>query len=188
MSEQTYKRTEKIIIILMLVGMVAMFQPWFRSVAAWVDLISAEAEFGKMFGRDIAPVIFRYGFYILLLSTVAFTVLSHYNAEELQRAEAEKGKALTWLLICLPVVIGFTLVINMSGGFNVAAFIGVLAFACAIAIWHWRRWGVVGYTLASMIWVGMALTGSADMITAVLNLILAIITIALLWSRRELLH
>ncbi len=185
MSEQSYKRTEKIIIILMLVGLAAMFQPWFRSVAAWFDIFAVDADFGRLYSREVAPMVFRYGFYILLLSTVAFTVLSHYSVEELNRALAEKGRLLTWLLIALPVIIGFTLLVNMANGFNLAAFWSVFAFVCAIAIWYWRRWGVVGYALISLGWMGMAVGGSAYFITAVFNLVLAIIIVALLWSRRE---
>ena len=188
MSEQNYKRTEKIIIILMLVGLIAMFQPWFSSVAGLFDNFAADANLGRMYSREIAPTIFRYGFYILLLSTIAFTVLSHYSVEDLEQAITEKGKILTWLLIALPVVIGFTLLINMANGFNLAAFLGVFAFVCAIAIWHWRRWGVVGYSVISLAWVGMAISGSAELITAVLNLILTVVVIALLWPRRKKLH
>lgn len=188
MSEQTYKRTEKIIIILMIIGMIAMFQPWFRSVATMFDPFTAEGGLGRAYSREVAPSVFRYGFYILLLSTVAFIVLSHYSVEELERAVAEKGKVLTWLLVLLPVYVGFALLINLSVGFNLAALLGVLAFSFAIAIWHWRRWGVIGYVLVSLGWMVMAVMGTAEMITAVVNLILTIIIIALLWPRREKLH
>ena len=188
MSEKSYKRAEKIIIILMILGMLTMFQPWFRSVASLFDPLSAEGDFGRTYSREIAPMVFRYGFYIVLLSTVAFIVLSHYNVDELQRAVAEKGKALTWLLIALPVFVGFVLLINLSIGLNLAALLGVLAFVFAIAIWHWRRWGVVGYVLTSIGWMVMAVMGTAEMNTAVINFILTIVMLVLIWPRREKFH
>jgi hypothetical protein len=54
MSRSTYNLIERLIIALMLIGMVGMFQPFL------VDL-------------------YRYGFLLLLLSTVAFIIISHLS-------------------------------------------------------------------------------------------------------------
>ncbi len=54
MSQKIYRRAERIIIALMLLGMVAMFQP-------------------------IVLGLFRYGFLLVLFSTLAFIVFSHLS-------------------------------------------------------------------------------------------------------------
>jgi hypothetical protein len=54
MSRQTYSRIERAIIALMLLGMVGMFQP-------------------------VAVVLYRYGFLLLLFSTIGFIVISHVS-------------------------------------------------------------------------------------------------------------
>jgi hypothetical protein len=54
MSRQTYARIERAIIALMLIGMAGMFQPF-------------------------AVALYRYGFLLLLLSTIAFIVISHVS-------------------------------------------------------------------------------------------------------------
>jgi hypothetical protein len=52
MSQKTYRRAERVIISLMLVGIAGMFQP-------------------------IAIGLYRYGFLLLLLSTILFIIISH---------------------------------------------------------------------------------------------------------------
>jgi hypothetical protein len=52
MSQKTYRRIERAIIALMLLGIAGMFQP-------------------------IAIELYRYGFLLLLLSTILFIVISH---------------------------------------------------------------------------------------------------------------
>ena len=54
MSNKTYKRVERSIITLMLLGMAGMFQPF-----------SVE--------------VYRYGFLLLLFSTIAFIIISHMS-------------------------------------------------------------------------------------------------------------
>jgi hypothetical protein len=54
MSRQTYSRIERVIIGLMLIGMVGMFQPF-------------------------AIALYRYGFLLLLLSTIGFIIVSHLS-------------------------------------------------------------------------------------------------------------
>jgi hypothetical protein len=56
-SARAYDIVEKIIIGGIILGIVFMFQPW-------------------------VFVLFRYGFYLLLISTLAFIVWSHIAAEE----------------------------------------------------------------------------------------------------------
>jgi hypothetical protein len=52
MSQKTYRRVERTIIALMLVGIAGMFQP-------------------------MAIGLYRYGFLLLLLSTILFIIISH---------------------------------------------------------------------------------------------------------------
>jgi hypothetical protein len=52
MRQTTFRRVERTIIVLMLLGMVGMFQP-------------------------LSLLLFRYGFLLLLFSTIAFIVISH---------------------------------------------------------------------------------------------------------------
>ncbi len=52
MSQKTYRRVERAIIALMLLGIAGMFQP-------------------------IAIGLYRYGFLLLLLSTILFIIISH---------------------------------------------------------------------------------------------------------------
>jgi hypothetical protein len=52
MSQRAYRRIERVIIALMLVGIIGMFQP-------------------------IILALYRYGFLLLLLSTILFIVISH---------------------------------------------------------------------------------------------------------------
>jgi hypothetical protein len=54
-SDKAYNRIEKIIIAGIVLGIIFMFQPW-------------------------VFVLFRYGFYLLLFSTLAFMVWSHVTA------------------------------------------------------------------------------------------------------------
>ena len=185
MFEQQYKRVEKMIVIFMVVGIFALFQPWFQSVVSLFDGLSPETDLVRLYSREVAPTIFRYGFYLLLLSTVAFTVISHYTPADLLQAMAEKGTILTWVLVVLPAIIGFTILGNLSVGAGTAATIGILAFICGVAIWNWKRWGVIGYVLTSFITVILAAMSRAQMGTAVLNLALAFTILALLWPQRE---
>jgi hypothetical protein len=52
MTRKTYTRLERIIIVLMVAGMIGMFQP-------------------------LSAALFRYAFLLLLASTLAFIVVSH---------------------------------------------------------------------------------------------------------------
>jgi hypothetical protein len=52
MSRRTYSRVERVIIALMLLGIVGMFQPF-------------------------AIALYRYGFLLLLFSTIGFIIISH---------------------------------------------------------------------------------------------------------------
>ncbi|MBK8902487.1 MAG: hypothetical protein IPM53_14970 [Anaerolineaceae bacterium] len=188
MFEQRYKQVEKTIVILMLVGILAMFQPWFQNAASWLEGLSAGSEWGQLYGREIAPTIFRYGFYTVLLSTVAFISISHYSVDDLQRAINEKGQLLTWLLVAMPIIVGFTILVNLSIGAGLAAFVGVFAFIYAISTWNWRRRGVIGLAVVNLGLLVLGITGRGDLGTAVLNTILTIAIIGLIWPRREKLY
>jgi hypothetical protein len=63
MSQKTYRRAERIIIALMLLGMVGMFQP-------------------------VVLGLFRYGFLLLLFSTLLFIVVSHLSPQPDAPADA----------------------------------------------------------------------------------------------------
>ncbi len=185
MFEQRYKQVEKTIVILMLVGLLAMFQPWFQNAASLLERFAAGSEWGRQYGREIAPTIFRYGFYTLLFSTVAFISISHYSVDDLQRAISEKGHALTWLLVAIPVIVGFTILVNLSIGAGFAAFVGVFAFIFAISTWNWRRRGVIGLAVVNLGLLALGVMGRGDWGTAVFNTILTIAIIGLIWPRRE---
>lgn len=188
MFEQRYKQVEKTIVILMLVGILAMFQPWFQNAASLLEGLSAESEWGRLYSREIAPTIFRYGFYTLLLSTVAFISISHYSADDLQRAISEKGHALTWLLVAMPIIVGFTILVNLSIGAGFAAFVGIFAFLYAISTWNWRRRGVIGLAFVNLGLLVLGMMGRGDLATAVFNTILTVVIIGLIWPRREKLY
>lgn len=184
MFEQRYKQVEKTIVILMLVGLLAMFQPWFQNVATLLEGLSAESDWGQLYGREIAPTIFRYGFYTLVLSTVAFISISHYSVDDLQRAISEKGHTLTWLLVAMPILVGFTILINLSIGAGVAAFVGIFAFIFVISTWNWRRRGVIGLAVVHLGLLVLGVMGRGELVTAVFNTLLTIIIIGLIWPRR----
>jgi hypothetical protein len=188
MFEQRYKQLEKTIVILMLVGILAMFQPWFQNAASLLERLSAESEWGRLYGREIAPTIFRYGFYTLLLSTVAFISISHYSVDDLQRAISEKGHALTWLLVAVPITAGFEILVNLSIGAGFAAFVGIFAFTHAISTWNWRRRGVIGLAVVNLGLLVLSMMGRGDLATAVFNTILTVVIIGLIWPRREKLY
>lgn len=56
MSQKTYSRVERVLIALILLGMVGMFQP-------------------------IVIALYRYGFLLLLFSTLGFIVFSHLSPQ-----------------------------------------------------------------------------------------------------------
>lgn len=180
-----YKRIEKIILTLIFIGIVAMFQPWFTSIVELFEPLAPDARLGRTFTREVAPVIFRYGFYATFLGTVAFIVISHYSIEDLQRAFQEKGVALTWLLILMPVVYGFALLGELSRGHNYATLLDVVNVICAIAVWNWKRWGLVGLGVVAALDLWLASSGDAIMELAILRMVLAIAVIALFWPRRR---
>jgi hypothetical protein len=66
MSRKTYSRVERVLIALILLGIVAMFQP-------------------------IAIALYRYGFLLLLFSTIGFIIFSHMapDAEATEAARPE---------------------------------------------------------------------------------------------------
>jgi hypothetical protein len=183
MLEINYRRLEKIVVILIFLGILAMFQPWFSSLVELFEPLAPEARLGRTFRNEIAPIIFRYGFYITFLSTVTFIVISHYTTQELRQAFREKGKALTILLILLPVLYGFILLGNLAWANYYATLLGIVNFVCAIAIWNWKRWGLIGLTLSSLAELGLALVGWASLPIAAVLLLTLILVIGLSWPK-----
>lgn len=188
MLEKNYKRLESIVVILMVVGIFAMFQPWFVNIVELFSPLAPETNLGKLYKEDIAPSVLRYGFYIVFLSTITITVLNHYSVEELEKAIEEKGKALTFLLIAFPVISGLSVLVSLANGFGWSAIIWVLSFIFGIALWHWRRWGFVGLILVTIAQLVMAAAGLASLAVAVFFTVAFIILLILIWPKRALLH
>lgn len=184
MSQTAYKRLETIIVTIMLLGIIAMFQPWFRNIVELFEPLAPEARLGRTFANDIAPVILRYGFNATFLSTVAFIVISHYSYEDLQKAVTEKGSLLTILLIFAPVIYGFITIGNLAWAYYWAAILGVVNVVCAIAVWNRKLWGLVGLGVTALIEIGLALSGSAWLPLGVFLLSLALVLFALAWPKR----
>jgi hypothetical protein len=184
MLEVNYRRLEKTVVILIFVGILAMFQPWFSNLVELFEPLLPEARVGRTFHNEIAPIIFRYGFYATFLSTVAFIVISHYTPKDLRYAFQTKGVALTLLLIILPVFYGFMLLGNLAWAYYTAALLGVVNFVCAIATWNWKRWGPIGLTLSALAELGLALSGSASIPMAMAILIALVALIGLIWPKR----
>jgi hypothetical protein len=184
MVEVNFKRLEKMVIILIFVGILAMFQPWFSSLVELFEPLAPEARLGRTFRNEIAPFIFRYGFYITFLSTVTFIAISHYTPTELRQAFKTRGVPLTFLLIILPIFYGFMLLGNMAWAYYYAALLGVVNFVCAIATWNWKRWGPIGLALSALAEFGLALSGSASITIAVAILIAFVAVASLIWPRR----
>jgi hypothetical protein len=184
MLESNYKRIERIIVVIMILGIIAMFQPWFKNIVELFQPLVPDVRLGRTYTNEIAPIILRYGFYATFLSTVAFNVISHYSVEELQKAFKEKGRPLTFLLIALPVVYFFIILGHLAWAHYYAALLGVVNFVCAIAAWNWKRWGLIGLGLTALVELGLALSGSAAMITTVIILVAVIALGLLAWPRR----
>ena len=168
----------------MILGIIAMFQPWFKNFVELFQPLAPEVRLGRTYRTEIAPVILRYGFYATFLSTVVFNVISHYSVEELQRAFKKKGKPLTFLLTALPVFYFFIIIGHLAWGYYYAALLGVVNFICVIAAWGWKRWGLIGLGLSALAELGLALSGSAAVITTVLVLVAIIALGSLAWPKR----
>ncbi len=184
MLETNYKRLEKIVIFVMIVGIIAMFQPWFRSMVELFDPLTPDTNLGRNFRQEIAPIIFRYGFYATFLSTVAFIIISHYDADDLRQAFREKGVPLTILLIFLPVVYGFVVIGHLAWAEYDAALLGVINVTCAIATWNWKRWGPIGLGLTALVELGLAFSDLSSRPIAVTIFLAAIVLVALIWPKR----
>jgi hypothetical protein len=66
MSKRTYQIVERVIIGAMILGIIGMFQPWRIELYTW-------------------------GFHLLLVGTIAFTVFSHLSPREDDDEETVKG-------------------------------------------------------------------------------------------------
>ena len=47
MSEVNYKKVEKLFVIIMLLGIVAMFQPWFKNIIELFEPLAPDAKLGR---------------------------------------------------------------------------------------------------------------------------------------------
>jgi hypothetical protein len=187
MQEKTHQRIESIIVILMIIGIIAMFQPWFVNIFELFEPLAPEADLGRLYKDDIAPSVLRYGFYITMLSTIAFIVFSHYSLEELERAYDEKGKTLTSLLIAMPVISGFSVLGTLSASMGWSALVYVFGFICSIALWHSRRWGLMGLIAVAVIQLGLLAIGKGLIIVTVFFTLTVVLTLILTWPRRTML-
>ena len=187
MQEKTHQRIESIIVVLMIIGIIAMFQPWFVNIVELFEPFAPEADLGRLYKDDIAPSVLRYGFFVTMLSTIAFIVFSHYSLEELERAYDEKGKALTYLLIAMPVISGFSVLGTLSNSMGWSAIGYVFGFIFSIALWHWRRWGFIGLITVALIQLGLLAIGKSLIIVTVFFVAAVILTTILVWPRRSLL-
>ena len=184
MLEKNYKIAEKFIVVIIILGIIAMFQPWFKNIIELFQPLFPDVKLARTYTNEVAPVILRYGFYATFLGTVAFNVISHYSVEDLQRAIEEKGKLLTTLFVALPVVYFLIIISHLAWGHYNAALLGVVNFICVIAIWGWKGWGLIGLGLSALAELGLALSGNASMITTVI-IFAAIIALGLLiWPKR----
>jgi|GEM_PF-2652025 len=184
MSAQSYKRLEQIIVAIMLLGIVAMFQPWFRNIVELFAPLAPEARLGRTYTNEIAPIVLRIGFYAAFLGTVAFIVISHYSYKDLRKAVTQKGTLLTILLVLVPVLYGFLTIANLAWAYYLASFLGVFNVVFAIALWNKRFWGLVGLGLTAVIELALAFSGSASLPMAGLLLVIAGALFALSWSKR----
>ena len=179
MTPEAYKRLEKIIVALILLGIIAMFQPWFKSIVELFEPLAPEARLGRTYKNEVAPVILRYGFYATFLSTVAFIVISHYSYDDLRKAIKEKGLLLTILLVLAPVLYGFIVIANLAWAYYYAAIMGVFSVVFAIALWNKKMWGLIGLGLTALIELVLALTGLASIPTAILLVLIVVILFGL---------
>ena len=115
--EGVNRRVERILIVVMILGLLAMFRPWVK------ELIG-------LFG-PFAPVLLRYGFLAVFLSTVAYIVLTHCSVTDLRRAAGQKGAPLTAILIAMLVLYGFDVILHLSQDHRQAALLGMLHFVFA---------------------------------------------------------
>ena len=187
MLERNYKRLESIIVILMVVGIFAMFQPWFVNVVELFGPLVPDTDLGKLYKEDVAPAVLRYGFYTVFFSTIAIIVLNHYSVEELEKAIEEKGKALTFLLIAFPVISGLSVLVSLANSFGWSAIIWVLSFIFGIALWHWRRWGFIGLILVTIAQLVMVAAGLASLAVALIFTGAFTLLLILIWPKRALL-
>ena len=185
MSAQSYKRLEQIIVTIMLLGIIAMFQPWFKNIVELFEPLAPDARLGRTYKNEIAPMILLFGFWATFLGTVAFIVVSHYSHEDLRKATHQKGTLLTILLVIAPVMYGFIVIANLAWAYNWAAILGVFNVIFAIAFWNKKQWGPIGLGLTALIELGLALSGSAWIPIGLLLLLTVIILAGLAWPRRS---
>ena len=184
MSASALKRIEQVIVVIMLLGIILMFQPWFSSIVELFEPFFPDARLGRAYRNDIAPIIVRYGFNAAFYGTVAFIVISHYSHKDIQKAVREKGGLMTLLLIVAPVIYGFGVLIHMAGAYYWSAILAVFNVVFAIAVWNKKLWGIIGLTVSVLIGLALAFTENGSMPTAIVFVVVALIINALFWPKR----
>ena len=180
--EIAYKRLEQILIFFIIIGIVAMFQPWFRDFFEWLQPFvtsSEEANFGRSYRDEWAPIILRYGFFSTFLATVAYTSLTHYTIEDLEQAFAEKGTSLAFSLILLPILAGFSLLYALALGSYWTTILSVLTFIGATAMWNWKRQGVIMLSVSTLLIFIQAMTGTAHLVMSILLSAVSLLAVGL---------
>lgn len=184
MSEQAYKRLEHIIVTLMILGIVAILQPWFRNIVELFEPLAPDARLGRTYKNEIAPIVLRIGFYATFLSTVAFITISHHSYDDLRKAVTQKGAILTILLVLGPVLYGFIVIGNLAWAYYWGAILGVCNFVFVLAVWNKKLWGLIGLGLAALVELGLALSGLASLPIAVTVVVVAAVIFGLIWPNR----
>ncbi len=184
MTAQGYKRLEQIIVTIMLLGIIAMFQPWFENIVELFEPLAPDARLGRTYRNEYAPIILRIGFWATFLGTVAFISISHYSYDELLTSSREKGTLLTILLVLIPIVYGFVVIANLAWAYHWAAIVGVFNVVFAIAVWNKKLWGLIGLGITALIELGLAFSGSAWLPIAIVFVALAVGLFALIWPKR----
>lgn len=179
-----HQRIEKWMMAFMVIGLFAMFQPWFRSIASWFNGLTDSGDASEVYRVDIAPVVFRYGFFLLLASTLGFIIVGHYTPLMLQKAFNTKGRPLTFWLIFLPLGYGLMVIGNLAYGYALGSLLGVMGAVASIAVWNWRAWGLVLVGAIGVLAIGAFVAGSMTWLGAVVAVLFAAVTVVGVAPRR----
>ena len=178
-----HQRIERWMMRFMAIGLLAMFQPWFRSIASWFNGLTDSGDASTIYREDIAPFVFRYGFFVLLASTLGFIIVGHFTPLMMQESFVTKGKALTYWLIFLPLGYGLMLIGSLAYGYGGGALMGLIGAVAAIAAWNWKPWGVVAIGLIGVLAIVNFIAGGFTWLGAAAAAVFAGVTIALVASR-----
>ncbi len=150
MLELYYKRAEQIIIIVMIIGIIAVFRPWFSDLVGLFEGFAPDINLERTFQRETSVIIFRMGVYATLLGLIAFIFISHHTPTDFRDAFSEKGPYLASLLLALPLIYGIFVIENFAIWSGMGIILNVFNFICAIAVWNRKTWGVIGLGLSTL--------------------------------------